>query len=293
MAESSSMWTTKQRIRHLDLPIKNFMENAIPYQLETLKTLKSNIAKQRRLENRSSMRQLQMKASQSIKRARALLREMETLRNQVADVDLQTFDNLMNPSRQLILEAIDMFKNEDLNEYKSNAVLEDMQQDNTEQLEAENQKRMFLISIEEEKQKQEKMLAIESDVKNVEQDIKGIQDLFRDLSKLVNDQKEDVEKIEVHTETTHENVVQAEQSLRKAAKLKKMSYPLIGAVVGSCVGGPLGCLAGAKVGVFATVTCFVLGFTGGKVLKDKSNSVEETENTTNVLVNQTVKSHTE
>lgn len=38
-----------------------------------------------------------------------------------------------------------------------------------------------------------------------------------------------------------------------------MSYPLIGAVVGSCVGGPIGCLAGAKVGVFATVTCFVLG----------------------------------
>lgn len=44
---------------------------------------------------------------------------------------------------------------------------------------------MFLISIEEEKQKQEKMLAIESDVKNVEKDIQGIQDLFRDLSKLV------------------------------------------------------------------------------------------------------------
>lgn len=38
-----------------------------------------------------------------------------------------------------------------------------------------------------------------------------------------------------------------------------MSYPLIGAVVGSCVGGPLGCIAGVKFGVFATVTCFVLG----------------------------------
>lgn len=45
MAESSSLWTTKQRIRHLDLPIKNFVENAIPYQVETLKTLKSNLAK--------------------------------------------------------------------------------------------------------------------------------------------------------------------------------------------------------------------------------------------------------
>lgn len=56
------------------------------------------------------MRQLQMKAMQSIKRALSLLREMDTLRNQVADVDLQTFDMKMNPSRQLILDAIDMFK---------------------------------------------------------------------------------------------------------------------------------------------------------------------------------------
>lgn len=130
MAESSSLWTTKQRIRHLDLPIKNFVENAIPYQVESLKTLKSNLAKvsisnnnltillhkslyimqQKRLEDQSSMRQLQVKASQSIKRAQALLREMDTLRNQVADVDLQTFDNSMNPSRRLILDAIDMFK---------------------------------------------------------------------------------------------------------------------------------------------------------------------------------------
>jgi len=118
MAESSSLWTTKQRIRHLDLPIKNFVENAIPYQVDALKTLKLNMAKQRRLEDRSGMRQLQMKAAQSIKRARALLREMDTLRNQVADIDLQTFDDLMNPSRYMILDAIDMFKNEDLDEKK-------------------------------------------------------------------------------------------------------------------------------------------------------------------------------
>jgi len=49
MAESSSLWTTKQRIRHLDLPIKNFVENAIPYQVDALKTLKSNLAKVSRL----------------------------------------------------------------------------------------------------------------------------------------------------------------------------------------------------------------------------------------------------
>lgn len=36
---------------------------------------------------------------------------------------------------------------------------------------------------------------------------------------------------------------------------------------------------------------YCLGFTGGKVLKDKSN--EELENTTNDLLNQTAKPHVE
>lgn len=75
---------------------------------------------------------------------------------------------------------------EDLDEKKSVIVPEDNYTENSEQLEAENQKRMLLISIEEEKQKQENILAIESEVKNVERDMQGIQDLFRDLSKLVN-----------------------------------------------------------------------------------------------------------
>lgn len=65
-------------------------------------------------------------------------------------------------------------------------MLEENYKENSEQLEVENQKRMLLMAVEEEKQKQENMLAIESDVKNVERDMQDIQDLFRDLSKLVN-----------------------------------------------------------------------------------------------------------
>lgn len=39
---------------------------------------------------------------------------------------------------------------------------------------------------------------------------------------------------------------------------------------------------------------FVIGFTGGKVLKDKSNAMlDETENTTTDVLNQTVKQHAE
>lgn len=45
---------------------------------------------------------------------------------------------------------------------------------------------MILLAVEEEKQKLDNIVAIESDVKNVEKDMQDIQDLFRDLSKLVN-----------------------------------------------------------------------------------------------------------
>lgn len=38
--------------------------------------------------------------------------------------------------------------------------------------------------------------------------------------------------------------------------------------------------------------CYAVGFTGGKVLKDKSNIVEETENATNDSSSQ-IKSHVE
>lgn len=58
--------------------------------------------------------------------------------------------------------------------------------ENGEKSQIENRQLMLLMSVKEEKQKQEKMLAIESDVKNVERDMQDIQDMFRDLSKLVN-----------------------------------------------------------------------------------------------------------
>ena len=74
----------------------------------------------------------------------------------------------------------------DLDEQISTTVPEENYKENSEQLEVENQKRMLLISLEDEKQKKERMLAIESNVKNVERNMQDIQDLFRDLSKLVN-----------------------------------------------------------------------------------------------------------
>lgn len=75
---------------------------------------------------------------------------------------------------------------ENLDEKQSAIIQEENYTEKSEHLEIENQKRMLLIAIDEEKQKQENIVAIESDVKNVERDIRDIQSLFCDLGKLVN-----------------------------------------------------------------------------------------------------------
>lgn len=55
--------------------------------------------------------------------------------------------------------------------------------------------------------------------------------------------------------------------LEKAAKLKTALYPLTGALLGTCIGGPVGLIAGLKVGAAAALGGTVLGFAGGRFLK--------------------------
>lgn len=74
-------------------------------------------------------------------------------------------------------------------------------------------------------------------------------------------------EIEEHVEAAEENVEQGERYLARAAKYKAALYPLTGALLGTCIGGPVGLIAGLKVGGLAALGGTVLGFAGGKGLK--------------------------
>jgi len=76
-----------------------------------------------------------------------------------------------------------------------------------------------------------------------------------------------VNNIEEHVETALENVKEGEKTLAKAAKLKTVLYPITGALLGTCIGGPIGLLAGLKIGGLAALGGTVLGFTGGRAVK--------------------------
>ena len=61
----------------------------------------------------------------------------------------------------------------------------------------------------------------------------------------------------------------------QANKLKAVAYPVIGAAVGGLFGGPVGLAVGIKAGAAVAVGGGVLGFFGGKYVKEKNDDVTD------------------
>lgn len=68
-----------------------------------------------------------------------------------------------------------------------------------------------------------------------------------------------VDNMEDNIEETQINVKEGAKYLQKASAYKVAAYPLAGAMLGTCIGGPIGLLAGLKIGGLAAVGCGLLG----------------------------------
>lgn len=99
-------------------------------------------------------------------------------------------------------------------------------------------------------------------------DLKG---MYHNMHHLVQEHEENVRVIADNAEEALENVQIGENNLRKALTYKNAMYPVVGALIGTCVGGPIGLVAGLKAGGLAAVGCGILGFTGGSVLKTNTS----------------------
>lgn len=73
------------------------------------------------------------------------------------------------------------------------------------------------------------------------------------------DQREHVDTIEDNIVETEVNVTGGAKLLQKAAKLKVAAYPIAGALLGTCIGGPVGLIAGLKLGGITAIGCGLLG----------------------------------
>jgi syntaxin 17 len=73
------------------------------------------------------------------------------------------------------------------------------------------------------------------------------------------EQQESISRIEQSIEASAENVAAGQADVANATKMKSAVYPLAGAVLGGCIGGPIGLLAGVKIGGLAAVGCALVG----------------------------------
>lgn len=106
------------------------------------------------------------------------------------------------------------------------------------------------------------------ELENLHREINDLHSIFHDLHKEVVVQADAIDVIVDNVDDTQVHVEKGAQSLRQALSYKKAIYPMCGALIGTCLGGPVGLLAGLKFGGMAALTGGILGYTGGAAIKN-------------------------
>ncbi|XP_032670935.1 syntaxin-17 [Odontomachus brunneus] len=265
--------TIKQPIRRLEIQINNF-NVAIPHHVDLLQRHRNNIKKYQDQRDWERIQREHANVSRIIKQLKELLYQMDTLRAQVLDNDIEQFDKLTANARSSIMDAIKEYLEMELNLWlspPSSPVSGDQLPHPLAnvQLQAEQ----------EDLQHQQDCLQVWSSLQG---DIQQLHELFAEFDKVVHDQREMMVNTEENIEETQINVKKGAKFLEKASRYKVAAYPLAGALLGTCIGGPIGLIAGLKVGGLTALGCGILGFTGGSLLRKKQIETVPNKSVTDV-----------
>ncbi|XP_068149571.1 syntaxin-17 [Drosophila tropicalis] len=273
----------KLPLKQTEVSIQRFQDMAVPHHLGLLQNHRSNIEKSLALGDWQKIKKEELNAMRVIKQIKNLLVEMESLREKVRDEDLERFDNLMRPGKEKALAGVKEFSELQLKSPSSTFSDDDQDQDvDISQVSAHQR---TLPQLQTNFQLEEHQLAQReaclAQMENLQREIYDLHGMFQGMRQITVEQSVAVQAIADNAEEALENVQEGERQLRSALTYKKAMYPVVGALLGTCVGGPIGLVAGIKAGGLAAVGCGILGFTGGSVLKSNPNvmhgNIEEQE----------------
>ncbi|KAH8395599.1 hypothetical protein KR222_001869, partial [Zaprionus bogoriensis] len=282
-----SMSEEKLALKQAELSVQRFQDMAVPHHLGLLQNHRSNIEKSLALGDWQKIKKEELNAMRVIKQIKNLLLEMDTLREKLRPEDRERFDELMQPGRAKAFEGMNRFAELKLRSPSStlSSQWDDEQQEQHQIVDISNAPALqqTLPQLQTDFQLEEHQLAQRQacleQMERLQHEIYDLQGMFQGLRELTHEQAESVQAIADNAEEALENVQQGERQLRQALTYKKAMYPMVGALLGTCVGGPIGMVAGIKAGGLAAVGCGILGFTGGSVLKSNPNvmhgSIEE------------------
>ncbi|XP_076241455.1 syntaxin 17 [Calliopsis andreniformis] len=281
MSSSPENITIKQPIRRLEIQINNF-NVAIPHHVDLLKRHKNNIQKYQAQQEWEKMYKEHVNVSRIVKQLKELLYQMDTLRAQVLDSDINQFDKLTANARTSITDAIKEYL-----ELQLNFPLSRPESPKNEDQAPDHPLDHSHVQLKEEQQELQRQQTCLHAWNDLQGDINQLHQLYTDFNKIVADQKELVNSVEDNIEEVSVNVEEGEKFLQKAARYKVAMYPLAGAMIGTCVGGPIGLIAGLKVGGLAAISCGILGFTGASLLKKKEIEMQKARSTEGIKMSKT------
>ncbi|KAI9564399.1 hypothetical protein GHT06_008138 [Daphnia sinensis] len=263
---------TSFKVKIYDLPLNRFANVALPQYLQQLQLHQDNIHKYKNIKDWNKVRTEQLKGQQVASQLEAALQELEGVAQQLTPDDGIEFEKKVRLYKSQALNAIRVFKQ---NSDNFNDSVEPYMSEENQKKQLELIEEIFLpeeIEIEQRK-------AQFDTYQNLQKDIEELHDLFAEFSHQVNTQETTVSNIEENVEAALEDVKEGQQNLAKAAKFKTTLYPLTGALIGTCIGGPIGLLAGLKIGGLAALGGTVLGFASGRGLKRwQESAVNESAN---------------
>ncbi|XP_065094252.1 syntaxin-17 [Ochlerotatus camptorhynchus] len=250
----------------------------IPQYLSLLKNHKCNIEKASSLKDWDRIKREQINATRVIKQMKYLILEIDKVRARVQEGDLERFDGAIEGAKKNAFTAMgEYLEAQQKMVSRSQSTYSFTDEDYyTSQEQQDNQYGRQLVHVPEitstynrEANELRQRAECLKEMETLQQEIVDIQDLFQTVHSMSHEQARMVDAVEENVEVTQGHVEEGETVLRKALKYKKAIYPMCGALLGSCIGGPIGLIVGLKAGGLAAIGGGLVGFAGGRYVKEE------------------------
>jgi len=273
----------KLPLRRLEFAVRKFTDIAIPLHLDLLNKHRTNIEKFQRLEQWGSVHKEQVNARRTVQQLKTDLVEMDMVERQVADQDLPTFLKQVDPIRSQAIKALeDFLASQDFIRKPMESDTGVVGKEAAVPSEEDQVKSSWETSAQLEEQlpvpDTASLEAAEKSKAQLRDDLLELNHMIHRFYNLVNEQQEPVDRIEDNLEFARENIHEGTIQLGRAAKLKAALIPLTGAVIGGCVAGPLGLMAGFKLGgLAAAIGGGLIGYQGAKYIGHRKKAAADEE----------------
>ncbi|XP_022649336.1 syntaxin-17-like [Varroa destructor] len=200
------------------------------------------------------------------------LRSLEKMRSSITDEDIQRLEDLAIPCCRRICSAIEEAKAviAALEKHQTNTTVcqsNKILPSSSSEFEDFN-KREYKQNLKEEQLLLETEIDRErlSDVQAIEKDINYLRDMIDCMQQQIVTDEEKIKQIDAQVENATLEVSTGEKMLRQARHFKTAALPATCAVAGLIAGGPIGAVAGVRIGIAVSLIGTAVGYISGKFL---------------------------